>query len=106
MKHHAPRQHPENPDETAKEERSLQETNAEIGRKFRQMTGILVDALVRVSADLSGIGQAKCAPGFKPLVKQITHEPFAQVSLVAWFSQARATFTTKRAPATIQKTTS
>ena len=45
------------------------------------MTGILMDPLVRVSADLSGIGEAKCAPGSKPLVEQITHKPFPQLNL-------------------------
>ena len=45
------------------------------------MTGILMDTLVRVSADLSGIGKVKCAPSSKPLVEQIAHEPFAQLNL-------------------------
>jgi hypothetical protein len=40
-----------------------------------------MDALVRVSAALSGIGEAKCASGSKPLVKQIVYEPFAQLNL-------------------------
>ena len=42
---------------TAKEERRLQEADAEIGREFGQMTGILRDMLVRVSADLFEGGQ-------------------------------------------------
>ena len=42
---------------TAKEERRLQEADAEIGREFDQMTGILMDTLVRVSADLFEGGQ-------------------------------------------------
>ena len=42
---------------TAKEERRLQEADAEIGREFGQMTGILMDTLVRVSADLVEVGQ-------------------------------------------------
>ena len=42
---------------TAKEERRLQEADAEIGREFGQMTGILMDTLVRVSADLFEVGQ-------------------------------------------------
>jgi len=42
---------------TAKEERRLQEADAEIGREFGQMTGILMDTLVRVSADLFEGGQ-------------------------------------------------
>ena len=46
------------------------------------MTGILMNTLVRVSADLSSIGAAKCAPGSKPLVEQIAHRPFAQFSNV------------------------
>ena len=62
VKDHVSREHPQNPDETAKEKRRLQEADAEIGREFGQMTGILMDTLVRVSADLSGIGEAKCAP--------------------------------------------
>jgi hypothetical protein len=42
---------------TAKEERRLQEADAEIGREFGQMTGILMDTLVGVSADLFEGGQ-------------------------------------------------
>ena len=59
----------------------MQKTDAEIGRELSQMTGIFVDPLIRVGTDLAGIGQAKCAPGFKPLVKQIAHEPFTQLDL-------------------------
>ena len=59
----------------------MQETNAEIGREFGQMTGILVDTLVRVSAHRSGIGEVKCAPGFEPLVEQVLHQGFAQLDL-------------------------
>src|SRR4029077_10882076 len=81
VKHHVSRQHPQNADETAKEERRLQEADAEIGREFGQVTGILMDTLVRVSADLSSRGEAECAPGSKPLVEQIAHEPFAQHNL-------------------------
>jgi hypothetical protein len=65
----------------AREERRLQEADAEIGRVFGQMTGILMNSLVGVSDDLSSIGEAKCAPGSKPLVEQIAHRPFAQLSL-------------------------
>ena len=81
VKHHVSRGHPQNPDETAKKKRRLQEADPEIGREFSQMTGILMDTLVRVSADLSGIGKAKCAPSSKPLVEQIAHEPFAQLNV-------------------------
>ena len=45
------------------------------------MTGILMDTLVRVSADLSRIGEGKCAPWSQPLIEQIAHEPFAQLNL-------------------------
>jgi hypothetical protein len=81
VKHNVSRQHPQNPDKTAKKERRLQEADAEIGRELGQMTGIIMDTLIRVSADLSGIGEAKCAPGSKPLVEEIAHEPFAQLNL-------------------------
>jgi hypothetical protein len=71
----------QNPNETAKKKRRLQETDPEIGREFSQVTGILIDTLVRVSSDLSGIGKAKCASSSKPLVEQIAHEPCAQLDL-------------------------
>jgi hypothetical protein len=45
------------------------------------MAGVLVDALVRVGADLAGTDQTKGAPGFKPLVQQIAHKAFAQPDL-------------------------
>jgi hypothetical protein len=68
------------------------------------MTG---DTLVRVSADLSGIGEAKCTPGSYPLVEQIAREPFAQLNLGRLVQPGVcATFRTKRAPAMIQKITS
>ena len=74
---HVSREAPQHPDETAKEERRLQEPDAEIGCQFGQMPGVLVDALVRVGAQLAGIDQTKSAPRFEPYIEQVPHEPFA-----------------------------
>ena len=74
---HVSRETPQNPDEAAKEERRLQEPDAKIGRQLGQVAGVLVDALVRVGADLAGIDQAKGASRFEPFIEQVAHESFA-----------------------------
>ena len=50
------------------------------------MTGILMDALVRVDADFAGPGEAKRAPGHEPLIEEIARQSFAQFQL-AHFSK-------------------
>ncbi len=45
------------------------------------MPGILMDALVRVSADLSCISETKSPPRLKPLVEQVAHQSLAKLDL-------------------------
>src|SRR4029077_21001490 len=48
-------QEPEDANETSKRERRVQAPNPEVSRQLGQMAGVFVDALIGVSAHLSGI---------------------------------------------------
>src|SRR5580704_12741277 len=50
------------------------------------MTGILMDALIWIYADIAGAGEAKRAPGHEPLIEEIARQSFAQFQL-AQFSK-------------------
>src|SRR5262249_47794152 len=50
------------------------------------MTGILMDALIGVYADIAGAGEAKRAPRHEPLIEEIARQSLAQFQL-AQFSK-------------------
>jgi hypothetical protein len=61
MEFHVFREGLQNPTKAAKEERRLQEPDAEIRRQFGQVAGILMNALIRVGSDLACINKAEGA---------------------------------------------
>ena len=62
-------------------QRRLEKADAEIGRQFGQMPGVLVDALIGIDADLAGAGETKGAPRLQPLVHEIVDEALPQLEL-------------------------
>ena len=81
------REHPQDTDETAKEQRRLQEVDAEIRRGFRQMTDIRMDTLVGVSADLDGSDSChsrmtlgnRCSPrGKTPCIRALSADALSR----------------------------
>ena len=75
--HDALREVPQHADETDEQQRRLQQTDAEIGREFGKMVGVLVDALIGIDADRSRPGDEKGAPGRQPLRDQVTRQALA-----------------------------
>src|SRR3546814_10241196 len=60
---------------------TLFRSGAELGVEFGKLPGILLDALVRIDADLAGEPEAISAPGYKPLVEQVVGQPFPETHL-------------------------
>ena len=70
------------------------------------MTGILMDALVRVYADFAGPGEAKRAPGHEPLIEEIARQSFAQFQLAHFSKPGLGDIQYQQTPAITPKITS
>jgi hypothetical protein len=67
------RENPEDANKTPQEKRRLQKSDAKVSCQLGQVAGVLVDALIRISAHLTGIDQVKGTHVLKPLVEQVTN---------------------------------
>ena len=59
----------------------MKKTDPEVGRQFSEMLRVLLNALIRIGADLTGMRQTKCAEGRQPLGQEILDETLAQDEL-------------------------
>jgi hypothetical protein len=75
------RQRPKHVDERREQNRSLQQSDAEICRELGQVACILMHALVRIDSDGARAGQSESAAGKHPVGDEIMSQTFAQLEL-------------------------
>ena len=75
----AGRQGPQHADEAHKQDRRLEQADAEIGRELGQVAGVFMQALVRIHPDGARIGEPEGTAGLEPLTDKVEHQSFAQL---------------------------
>ena len=75
----ASRKPPEHADEACEQQSRLKQADAEIGREIREMTRVLVNALVGIDANLSRLRQQEHASRRKPLGEEIARKGLAHL---------------------------
>src|SRR3546814_14449580 len=72
-------QRPEDADESDQQHERVQQPGAELGGEFGKLPGILLDALVRIDADLAGDPEPIRTTGTKPLVAPVRAQPITTI---------------------------
>src|SRR5262249_20144700 len=74
-------QRPQHAEEAGEKQRGLEQSDAEISGDLGETPRVLMDALVGIDTDLSGIGQSDRPPRLQPFDEQVAGHPLTRLEL-------------------------